>query len=48
MKENDNEPFVLPYKDSHLKSVIEPEDFLKFLEDPSLKEELDACLNEIR
>ena len=50
MKKEKNiiEPLVLPYKDAHLKYVIEPEDFLNFLKNPPLKEKLDTCLNEIR
>jgi hypothetical protein len=48
LRENENEPIILSYKDAHLKSVIKSDDFLKFLEDPSLKENLDACLNDIR
>jgi hypothetical protein len=46
--EKNVEPLILPYKDAHLKYVIEPEDFLKFLEEPLLKEKIDACLNQIR
>lgn len=42
------ETLVITYKDAHLKYIIEPEDFLKFLKDSSLKEKLDTCLNEIR
>ena len=47
-EKKDLEYISVPYKDDHLKYLIDPGDFLKFLEDAELKEELDICLNSIR
>ena len=48
MEESEVKPDILPYKDANLNYVLEPNDFLKFLEDYSLKEDLDSCLNGIK
>ena len=39
---------ILPYKDAHLNDIIEPEDLLKWLEDPNLKDDFDTCINKLR
>ena len=37
---------VKPFKDSHIQYSINPNDYLKWLKNPELKEDLDKCLSE--
>ena len=48
MKVSKEKPEIFPYKDANLNYILEPDDFLKFLEDYSFKEDLDSCLNGIK
>ena len=38
---------IKPYKDAFRNYIIDPEDMLKWLEDEGIKDNLDACLNEL-
>ena len=46
-EKNHKDIVILPYKDALLNYVIEPEDFLKWLNDLDLKDEINSCLNEL-
>ena len=37
---------VKPFKDSHIRYSINPDDYEKWLKNPDLKEDLDKCLSE--
>lgn len=46
-EENLNKINVKPFKDSHIRYSISPDDYVKWLKNPELKEDLDKCLSEL-